>query len=189
MASQIHPFKTIGQPRFKRWRQITAWAAGTVCSVATSPSTVSAPSIFNNSSGQRRRQILGECFPKKTDPLGTGGVWTQERIGLVCKPPSPALRQSQKSVNHQQDKESNDRFSCKKKSEPVLTASRVLKEHPFEIKQEDEVPELAAAIRECGIWPHHRSFAVFWSRHQPEIGLVNLMWLVEILCLEVLSSG
>ena len=66
-------------------------------------------------------------------------------------------------MNHQQDKGSNDRFNCKKKDEPVLTASQVLKEHPFEIKQEDEVPELAAAIRECGIWPHHRSFAVFWS--------------------------
>ena len=38
-----------------------------------------------------------------------------------------------------------------------------LKGHPFEIKQEDEVPELATVIRECGIWPHHRSFAVFWS--------------------------
>ena len=38
-----------------------------------------------------------------------------------------------------------------------------LKEHPFEIKQEDEVPELAAAIRERGIGPRHRSLAVFWS--------------------------
>ena len=36
------------------------------------------------------------------------------------------------------------------------------KEHPFEIRQEDEVPD-AAAIRECGIWPRHRSLAVFWS--------------------------
>ena len=31
--------------------------------------------------------ILGKCFPKKTDPLGTGGVWTRERIGLVCNRP------------------------------------------------------------------------------------------------------
>ena len=67
------------------------------------------------------------------------------------------------SVNRQQNKDSKDRFNCKKKNEPVLTASQILKEHPFEIKQEDEVPELAAAIRERGIWPHHRSFAVFWS--------------------------
>ena len=37
------------------------------------------------------------------------------------------------------------------------------RKHPFEIKQEDEVPELAAAIRERGIWSHHRSLAVFWS--------------------------
>ena len=37
------------------------------------------------------------------------------------------------------------------------------KEYPFEIGQEDKVPELAAATRECGIWPRHRSLAVFWS--------------------------
>ena len=66
-------------------------------------------------------------------------------------------------MNHQQDKSSNDRFNCKKKDEPVLTASHVLKEHPFEMKQEDEVPELAAVIRERGIWPRHRSLAVFCS--------------------------
>ena len=45
----------------------------------------------------------------------------------------------------------------------MLTASHVLKEHPIEIRQEDKVPELAAAIRESGIWPSHRSLAVFWS--------------------------
>ena len=67
------------------------------------------------------------------------------------------------SVNRQQDKGSDDRFNCKKKDKPVLTASHVLKEHPVEIKQEDEVPELATVIRECGIWPRHRSLAVFWS--------------------------
>ena len=50
----------------------------------------------------------------------------------------------------------------KKKDEPVLTASHVLK-NPFEIKQEDEVPELAAAIRERGIWSRHRPLAVCWS--------------------------
>ena len=66
-------------------------------------------------------------------------------------------------MNHQQDKSSNNLSNCKEKDEPVLTASHVLKEHPFEIKQEDEVPELATVIRECGIWPRHRSLAVFWS--------------------------
>ena len=45
----------------------------------------------------------------------------------------------------------------------MLTASHVLKEHPFEIRQEDKVPEFVAATRECGIWPRHRSLAVFWS--------------------------
>ena len=40
-------------------------------------------SIFNiNSSSWRRRQrILGKCFSRTADPLGTGGVWTRERIG------------------------------------------------------------------------------------------------------------
>ena len=45
------------------------------------------------------------------------------------------------------------RSNDKMKDEPVLTASHVLKEHPFEMRQEDEVPELAAAIQECGVWP------------------------------------
>ena len=45
----------------------------------------------------------------------------------------------------------------------MLTASNVLKEHPFGIRQEDKVPELAATIWECGIWPRRRSLAVFWS--------------------------
>ena len=66
-------------------------------------------------------------------------------------------------MNHQQDLSGYARSNGKKKDEPVLTASHVSKEHPFEIKQEDEVPELAAAIRERGIWPRHRSLAVFWS--------------------------
>ena len=35
--------------------------------------------------------------------------------------------------------------------------------HLIEIRQEDKVPELAAAIRECGIWPRHPSLALFWS--------------------------
>ena len=67
------------------------------------------------------------------------------------------------SVNHQQDGSGNAQFYGKKEDEPMLTASRVLEEHPFEIKQENEVPELAAAIRERGIWSRHRSLAVFWS--------------------------
>ena len=66
-------------------------------------------------------------------------------------------------MNRQQDWCGNALSNDKMKDEPVLTASHVLKEHPFEIRQEDEVPELTAAIRECGIWPHHRSLAVFWS--------------------------
>ena len=94
------------------------------------------------------------------------------------------------SVNRQQNKDSKDRFNCKKKNEPVLTASQILKEHPFEIKQEDEVPELAAAIPFGSVAFGHTTVHLqyFGPRHQPEIGLVNLMWSVEIHCLEVLSS-
>ena len=66
-------------------------------------------------------------------------------------------------MNHQQDGSGNARFNGKKKDEPVLTVSLVFKEHPFEIKQENEVPDLAAAIRKRGIWSRHRSLAVFWS--------------------------
>ena len=66
-------------------------------------------------------------------------------------------------MNHQRDESGNAQFNGKKKDGPVLTASGVLKEHPFEIEQENEVPQLAAAIRERGIWSRHRSLAVFWS--------------------------
>ena len=65
-------------------------------------------------------------------------------------------------MNHQQDWSGNDRSNDEVKNEPVLTASHVLKEHPFEMRQEDKVPELAAAIRDCGIWPRLPSLAVFW---------------------------
>ena len=80
------PLLTIGQPRFKRWRQIQLGHRNSLLSGNFSINSISTFNI-NNSSGRRRRQILGECFPKKTDPLGTGGVWTQERIGLVYNRP------------------------------------------------------------------------------------------------------
>ena len=67
-------------------------------------------------------------------------------------------------MNHRQDWCGNARSNDEVKDEPLLTASNVLKEHPFGIRQEDKVPELAATIWECGIWPRRRSLAVFWSR-------------------------
>ena len=60
---------------------------GTVRSVATSPSTVSAPSTSTADRGDVDDGSLAKCFPRKTDPLGTCGVWTRERIGLVCNRP------------------------------------------------------------------------------------------------------
>ena len=92
-------------------------------------------------------------------------------------------------MNHQQDGSGNARFNGKKKDEPVLTASFVFKGNPFEIKQENEVPELAAAIRERGIWSRHRSLAVFWSPSSArDRCLVNSTFWVKTHCLEVLSS-
>ena len=130
--------------------------------MATSPSTVSAPSI----SAAARGDVDDDPWASASEEGGsTGDRWSMDtgtdRIGGVIAQAS--IESEPESVNHQQDKGSNDRFNCKKKDEPVLTASHVLKEHPFEIKQEDEVPELATVIRECGIWPRHRSLAVFCS--------------------------
>ena len=88
-------------------------------------------------------------------------------------------------MNHQQDKSSNDRFNGKKKDEPVLTASHVFKEHPFEIKQENEVPELCGSVAFGHVTAHWQYFGL---RHQPQIGLVNLTSWVKTHCLEVLSS-
>ena len=112
---------------------------GTVCSVATSPSTVSAPSISTTVRGDVDDRSLASASRRRQ--IHWGPVEYGHRNG------------SDWCVIAQSSTE----------NEPVLTASQVLNEHPFEIKQEDEVPELAAAIRERGIWPHHRSFAVFWS--------------------------
>ena len=61
---------------------------GTVRSVATFPSTVSASSISTAARGVVDNGSLGKCFPRTADPLGTGGVWTRERIGLVCDRPT-----------------------------------------------------------------------------------------------------
>ena len=66
-------------------------------------------------------------------------------------------------MTHQQDWCANAQYNVEVKDETMLTTSRVFEEHPSETRQEDEVPKLAAAIRECGIWPRHHSLAVFWS--------------------------
>ena len=42
-----------------------------------------------------------------------------------------------------------------------------LKEHPFEMRQEDKVPELAAAIHAIAHWP------CFGLQQKPETGLVS----------------
>ena len=129
---------------------------GTVRSVSTSPLTVSAPSLpaaarGSLASASRGRRIL---WGSVEYGHGNGSDW--------CVIAQSNTTSEPESVNHQQDKSGHARSNGKKKDEPVLTASFVLKEHAFEI-QENEVPELAAAIRERGIWPRHRSLAVFWS--------------------------
>ena len=104
--------------------------------------------------------------------LGTGTVRSvqllhqqyqhlQDQQQLVAAPTTDPWRVE--SMNHRQDWCGNARSKDEVKDEPVLTASHASKESPFETRQEDKVPVLATAIRECGIWPRHRSFAVFWS--------------------------
>ena len=135
---------------------------GTVRSVATSPSTVS-PSISaaarvdvddgSLASASRGRRIHWGLVEYGH---GNGSDW--------CVIAQSNTTSQPESVNHQQDKRSNARFNGKKEGcASVDSLPCFVKEHPFEIKQEDEVPELAAAIRERGIWPRHRSLAVFWS--------------------------
>ena len=155
-------------PPLKDWTaQVQALAAnslgtGTIRSVATSPSTVSASSISTAARGDVDDGSLASTSRRRRihwGPLeyghGNESDW--------CVIAQSNTTSEPESMNHQQDWSGNARSNGKKKDEPVLTASHVLKEHLFEIKQEDEVPELATVIRECGIWPRHRSLAVFWS--------------------------
>ena len=44
-----------------------------------------------------------QVLPETADPLGTGGVWTRERIGLVCDRPTQHNVRVQESMNHRQD--------------------------------------------------------------------------------------
>ena len=134
---------------------------GTVRSVTTSPSTVSASSISTAARGIVDNRSLASASRRRIHwgPVeyghGNGSDW--------CVIAQSNTTSESESMNHRQDWCGNSWSINEVKDEPVLTASHVLKEHPFEIRPEDKVPELAAAIRECGIWPHHRSLAVFWS--------------------------
>ena len=138
------------------------FGTGTVCSVATSPSTVSASSISSAARGgvddgslasaSRGRRIHWRTVEHGH---GNGSDW--------CVTAQSNTTPESESLNHRQDCCGNAWSNDTMKDEPMLTASHVLEEHPCEIRQEDEVPELAAAIRECGIWARHRSLAVFWS--------------------------
>ena len=91
-------------------------------------------------------------------------------------------------MKHRQDWCGNARSNDEVKDEPVLTASHVLKEHPFETRQEDKVPEIAAAIWEWHLVTPPLIGSIFGGRQQPETGLVNLTFWVKTHCLEVLSS-
>ena len=156
-------------PPFNDWTaQVQALAAnpalgtGKIRSVATSPSTLSASSISAAARGGIDDGSLTSASRGRRihrGPVeyghGNGSDW--------CVIAQSNTTSEPESMNHQQDWSGNARSNDKKKDEPVLTASHVLKEHPFEIKQEDEVPELAAAIRERGIGSRHRSLAVLWS--------------------------
>ena len=137
-------------------------STGTVRSVATSPSTVSASSISTAARGGVDNGSLASASRGRRIHWGlveyghgNGSDW--------CVIAQSNTTSGLESMNHRQDCCGNARSNDEVKDEPVLTASHVLQEQPFEIRQEDKVPEFAAAIRECGIWPRHRSSAVFWS--------------------------
>ena len=78
--------KTTGRPRCKLGRQTQLGHRNSSLSDNFSINSISIFNI-NRSSWRRRQQILGKCFPRTADPLRTAGVWTRERIGLVCNRP------------------------------------------------------------------------------------------------------
>ena len=45
----------------------------------------------------------------------------------------------------------------------MLADSQTVTKHPFELQHGVKVPGLATTMRERGIWPRHRPFAVFWT--------------------------
>ena len=118
-----------------------SFGTGTVLSVATSPPTVSAPSkpttargvVDNGSLASASRERRTHWGPVEHG-CGNGSDW--------CVNAHSRTMSESESLNHRQDWCGNARSNDKMKDEPVLTASHVLKEHPFEIKQEP-----AAAIR------------------------------------------
>ena len=87
---------------------------GTVCSVATSPSTVSAPSISTTARGDVDDGSLASASRRRRihwGPVeyghGNGSDW--------CVIAQSNIESEPESVNHQQDKSSNDRFNCKRR--------------------------------------------------------------------------
>ena len=98
--------------------------AGTVCSVATSPSTVSAaPSISTTVRGDVDDRSLASASRRRR--IHWGPVEYGHRNGSDwCVTAQSSVETEPESVNRQQNKDSKDRFNCKKKNEPVLTASQ-----------------------------------------------------------------
>ena len=107
-----------------------AWAQEQFASVATSPSTVSAPSISAAARGDVNDGSLASASRGRRihwGPVeyghGNGSDW--------CVIAQSNTTSEPESVKHQQDGSSNARFNGKKEDEPVLTASHVLKETPI----------------------------------------------------------
>ena len=97
---------------------------GTIHSVATSPSTVSASSI-SIGDGSLASASRGRRIHRGPVEYGHGNRWDWCVIAKSNTTSEP------ESVNHQQDKSSNARFNGKKKDEPVLTASPCFKGTPI----------------------------------------------------------
>ena len=94
--------------------------------------SINSISIFNiNSSSWRRRQrILGKCFPRTTDPVGTSGVWTRDGSDW-CVIARPNTTSESESMNHRQDWCVNARSNDEVQDEPVLTASHFFRGTPI----------------------------------------------------------
>ena len=86
---------------------------GTVCSVATSSSTVSAPSISTTARGDVDDGSLASASRRRR--IHWGPVeYGHGNESDWCVIAQSNIESEPESVNHQQDKGSDDRFNCKK---------------------------------------------------------------------------
>ena len=99
---------------------------------------------------QYQQQLVAASTTDPWQVLPEDGGSTGDRWSMDTVTAQSNTTTGSESMNHQQDWCGNARSNDKMKDEPVLTASHVSKEHPFEIRQEDEVPDFPEA--NSGVW-------------------------------------